>query len=80
MRGRPGALRAHRSRLAGASEPPRGGDRLSLEDHGGHIPDGVWARVCQRVLALAAGIWHNWLLYQASESDSPGRHFTIYDD
>ena len=24
--------------------------QLSLEDHGGHIPEGVWARVCQRVL------------------------------
>jgi hypothetical protein len=36
--------------------------QISLEEHGGHIPDGVWARVCQRVLALAAGVWHNWLL------------------
>ena len=34
--------------------------QLSLEDHGGHIPEGVWARVCQRVLALAAGVWHSW--------------------
>jgi hypothetical protein len=53
--------------------------QLSLEDHGGHIPDGVWARVCQRVLALAAGVWHNWLLYEAGEIDAPGRHFTAYD-
>jgi hypothetical protein len=53
--------------------------QLSLEDHGGHIPEGVWARVCQRVLALAAGVWHNWLLWQAGEIDTPGRHFTAYD-
>ena len=53
--------------------------QLSLEEHGGHIPDGVWARVCQRVLALAAGVWHNWLLWEASQIDKPGRHFTTYD-
>lgn len=53
--------------------------QLSLENHGGHIPAGVWARVCQRVLALAAGVWHNWLLWQAGEINAPGRHFTAYD-
>jgi len=53
--------------------------QLSLEEHGGHIPDGVWARVCQRVLALAAGVWHNWLLWETGQIDTPGRHFTAYD-
>jgi hypothetical protein len=53
--------------------------QLSLEHHGGHIPQGVWARVCQRVLALAAGVWHNWLLWETSQIDTPGRHFTHYD-
>jgi Transposase DDE domain len=53
--------------------------QLSLEDHGGHIPAGVWARVCQRVLALAAGVWHSWLLWEAGQADAPGRHFTNYD-
>jgi Transposase DDE domain len=53
--------------------------QLSLEDHGGHTPEGVWARVCQRVLALAAGVWHNWQLWEAGELDTPGRHFTAYD-
>lgn len=53
--------------------------QLSLEDHGGHIPEGVWTRVCQRVLALAAGVWHNWLLWEAGQIDTPGRHFTAYD-
>lgn len=53
--------------------------QLSLEDHGGHIPEGVWARICQRVLALAAGVWHSWLLWEAGQIDKPGRHFTAYD-
>ena len=53
--------------------------QLSLEDHGGHIPEGVWARVCQRVLALAAGVWHSWQLWEAGLTDAPGRHFTNYD-
>jgi Transposase DDE domain len=53
--------------------------QLSLEDHGGHIPQGVWTRVCQRVLALAAGVWHNWLLWETGQLDTPGRHLTNYD-
>jgi len=53
--------------------------QLSLEDHGGHIPEGVGARVCQRVLSLAAGVWHSWLLWEAGHIDAPGRHFTSYD-
>jgi hypothetical protein len=54
--------------------------QLSLEQHGGHIPEGVWARVCQpRVLALAAGVWHSWMLWQERQIDAPGWHFTIYD-
>jgi hypothetical protein len=53
--------------------------QLSLEDHGGHIPEGVWARVCQRILALAAGVWHSWALWENGLIDAPGRHFTHYD-
>ena len=34
--------------------------QLSLEQHGGRTTAGVIARVAQRVLALAAAIWHNW--------------------
>jgi hypothetical protein len=34
--------------------------QLDLEDHGGRTPQGVFTRVAQRLLALAAGIWHNW--------------------
>lgn len=53
--------------------------QLSLEDHGGHIPAGVWTRICQRILALAAGVWHSWTLWEHQLIDTPGRHFTNYD-
>lgn len=33
--------------------------QLDLERHGGRKPDGVAARVLQRLLALTAAIWHN---------------------
>lgn len=35
--------------------------QLTLEEHGGRTIEGVKARVGARLLALAAGIWHNWL-------------------
>jgi Transposase DDE domain len=53
--------------------------QLSLEDHGAHIPTGVWARVCQRILTLAAGVWHSWILWEHGLIDTPGRHFINYD-
>jgi Transposase DDE domain len=53
--------------------------QLSLEDHGGHIPTGVWARVCQRILTLAAGVWHSWTLWNHGLIETPGRHFINYD-
>jgi hypothetical protein len=34
--------------------------QLSLERHGARTPAGVLARIAQRILALAAAIWHNW--------------------
>lgn len=34
--------------------------QLSLERHGGRTPHGVFTRIAQRLLALAAAIWHNW--------------------
>ena len=34
--------------------------QLTLEEHGGRTLEGVKARVAARLLALAAGIWHNW--------------------
>lgn len=35
--------------------------QLGLEAHGGRTPPGVFTRVAQRILAMAAGIWHNWV-------------------
>jgi hypothetical protein len=35
-------------------------DQLSLERHGARTAEGVFARIAQRLLALAACIWHNW--------------------
>ena len=35
-------------------------DQLGLERHGGRTPAGVYARIAQRLLAMAACIWHNW--------------------
>jgi hypothetical protein len=37
-------------------------NQLGLERHGGRVPAGLWARVVQRLLALNAVIWHNWLI------------------
>jgi len=39
-------------------------DQLGLERHGAHTIQGVWIRVAQRLLALAAGVWFNWQLDQ----------------
>jgi hypothetical protein len=37
-------------------------DQLGLERHGAHTVQGVWIRVAQRLLALAAAVWWNWQL------------------
>jgi len=47
--------------------------QLSLERHGAHTMNGLVTRVAQRLLALAASLWHNWNL------GDPGRHLTAYD-
>ncbi|MGH2917371.1 MAG: IS982 family transposase [Solirubrobacteraceae bacterium] len=47
--------------------------QLSLEDHGAHGMPGLMTRIAQRLLALAACIWHNWA------TGNPGRHLTAYD-
>jgi hypothetical protein len=48
--------------------------QLDLEDHGGRTPAGVFTRVAQRLLAMAAGIWHNWTTGAANK-----RSLTAYD-
>jgi hypothetical protein len=35
--------------------------QLSLEHHGARTLHGVHARINQRILAMAAAIWHNWM-------------------
>jgi ribosome-binding factor A len=47
--------------------------QLSLERHGPHTLPGLITRISQRLLALAAAVWHNWNI------GDPGRHLTAYD-
>jgi hypothetical protein len=48
--------------------------QLGLEQHGGRTLAGVWVRVAQRLLALAAGIWWNWEIGAADK-----RSLVAYD-
>ena len=53
--------------------------QLSLERHGAHTMPGLIARICQRLLALATGIWHNWQLWENHTLDHPIRSLIAYD-
>jgi hypothetical protein len=66
-----GSLGAIRQWIESTHDTLKG--QLSLERHGAHTLAGVWVRVCQRLLALAAGIWHN------GETGHPGRSLIAYD-
>jgi hypothetical protein len=48
--------------------------QLGLENHGARTPHAVLTRVAQRLLALAAAIWHNW-----ATSAPNKRSLTAYD-
>ncbi|MPY80145.1 MAG: IS982 family transposase [Actinophytocola sp.] len=48
--------------------------QLDLEAHGGRTPTGVLTRIAQRLLAMAAAIWHNWATDVTSK-----RSLTAYD-
>jgi hypothetical protein len=48
--------------------------QLGLERHGGRTPHGVFTRIAQRLLALAAAIWHNWATWAPDK-----RSLTAYD-
>jgi hypothetical protein len=37
-------------------------DQFGIEHPGAHKPDGLFTRVVQRLLALNAGIWQNWMI------------------
>jgi len=41
--------------------------QLSLEGHGARTPQGLFTRIAQRLLALAAGIWNNWMTDAANK-------------
>jgi DDE family transposase len=49
-------------------------DQLGLERHRAHTPQGLWVRVAQRLLALAAVVWFNWQLGMADK-----RSLVAYD-
>jgi hypothetical protein len=68
---RHGSLAAVRQWIESIIDTLKG--QLSLEDHGAHTRTGIAVRVAQRLLALAACLWHNQLAGQ------PGRHLTAYD-
>jgi len=48
--------------------------QLDLERHGGRTAAGVYARIAQRLLAMAAAIWHNW-----AAAEPIKRSLTAYD-
>ena len=68
---RHGSLGGVRQWIESAFQSLKG--QLSLERHGGRTLAGVITRVAQRLLALAAAIWHNHLI------GSLGRHLVAYD-
>ncbi|UJW32698.1 IS982 family transposase [Saccharothrix sp. AJ9571] len=55
---RNGNLGGVRQRIESVNQTLKG--QLDLEAHGGRTPHGVFTRVAQRLLAMAAAIWHNW--------------------
>ncbi|CNF72177.1 Uncharacterised protein [Mycobacterium tuberculosis] len=50
-------LKKVRQLIESVNDTPKG--QLHLEDHAGRSNEGVGIRVAQRILALAAAIWHN---------------------
>jgi Transposase DDE domain len=59
-RPRYGKLGWIRQRIESVNDTLKG--QLSLEEHGGRTHLGVFVRVAQRLLALNASVWHNWLI------------------
>jgi hypothetical protein len=66
-----GGLGGVRQRVESVFDTCKG--QLSLERHGAHTMRGLVTRVAQRLLALAAALWHNW------NTADPGRHLIAYD-
>ena len=59
-RRRYGKLGWIRQRIESVNDTLKG--QLGLEEHGGRTHFGVFVRIAQRLLALTAGVWHNWLI------------------
>jgi hypothetical protein len=55
-----GSLGWVRQRMESVNDTLKG--QLGLEEHGGRTHLGVFVRIAQRLLALTAGVWHNWLI------------------
>ena len=72
---RPGQqfLRPFRQIIESVNQTFKG--QLDLERHGGRKPEGVCARVLQRILALTAAIWHN----ETTNQPGPARSLIAYD-
>lgn len=62
---RHGGLAPVRQRIESIFDTLKG--QLSLEQHGGRTPVGVHVRIAQRLLALAAAVWHNWATDQPTK-------------
>lgn len=62
---RNGDLGGVRQRIESVNQTLKG--QLDLERHVGRTPAGVFTRVAQRLLAMAAGIWHNWMTGMTSK-------------
>jgi hypothetical protein len=55
-----GSLGWVRQRMESVNDTLKG--QLGLEEHGGRTHLSVFVRIAQRLLALTAGVWHNWLI------------------
>jgi hypothetical protein len=69
---RHGNLAPIRQRIESIIDTLKG--QLSLEHHGARTLAGVTARTAQRILAMAAAIWHNWTINAPIK-----RSLTAYD-
>jgi hypothetical protein len=64
-RARHGNLGRVRQRVESIFDARKG--QLGLERHGGRTSQGVGTRIAQRLLALAAAVWHNWNTHAPSK-------------
>ena len=70
---RHGPIGCIRQWIESVNDTPKG--QLDLERHGARTAEGIYARITQRLLAMAAAIWHNW-----ATSITVRRYLITYDD